>query len=192
MAAQDLGIIGDGVGQTLEGNHIGQLAADLRVTLTSGGTVNIDLSGLTTLEEVITKLNTYGESLAVTVNAAGTGLVVRDTARGPGHLRIEALNGSLAAADLGILGTGTGGLINGTSIVTGGLRLDGRGDADILRGSSGDDILITGGGGDSLFGGAGIDTVVASRRRGHDARQLELVVWVGRCGRAQRRRASAH
>ena len=68
FAAEDLGIIGEGVGQTLEGNAIGGIAADIKVTLTNGSVIKIDLSGLSTLDEVISKLNNYGESLTVTVN----------------------------------------------------------------------------------------------------------------------------
>ena len=162
FAAEDLGIIGDGVGQTLEGNAIGGIAADIKVTLTNGSVIKIDLSGLSTLDEVISKLNNYGESLTVTVNAAGTGLVIRDSSDGLGNLTIEAINGSLAATDLGILGTGTGAVLNGTSIVSGGLLLDGRNDPDTLIGSTGDDILITSGS-DSLTGGVGVDTVVVTR-----------------------------
>ncbi len=78
FAAEDLGIIGEGVGQTLEGNAIGGIAADIKVTLANGSVIKIDLSGLSTLDEVISKLNNYGESLTVTVNASGTGLVIRD------------------------------------------------------------------------------------------------------------------
>ncbi|MDA1015474.1 MAG: calcium-binding protein [Planctomycetota bacterium] len=118
---------------------------------------------MTTLQDVIDRLNAYGESITVTVNNAGTGLVISDSRLGPGNLTIQSLNGSFAAADLGILGTGSGAVINGTSLVAGSLRLDGRSDADVLRGSSGDDILITGGGGDVLLAGAGLDTVVATR-----------------------------
>ena len=45
FAAEDLGISGSDVGPTIEGFGIGTLSADLRLTLTDGGRIDIDLSG---------------------------------------------------------------------------------------------------------------------------------------------------
>ena len=51
-AAADLGILGTGQGSTLQGWPISDGAGDLRITLTNGTKVDVDLSDLTTLQDV--------------------------------------------------------------------------------------------------------------------------------------------
>ena len=171
-AAADLGIAGTGDGAVLKGSSISNVASDLRVMLADGTTLDIDLSGMTTIADVLDMLNGQTSLFTARVDARGEGLVLRDLTDGAGPFRVVSLNtafGSHAAEDLGIAGTGVAGVINGTSIVGGYTRngaavssLDERYDNDVLRGTSGDDTFIAGGY-DTIFGGAGIDTVVATR-----------------------------
>ena len=56
-AAFDLGILRDGAGTVLIGLAISDVSVDLRVTLSDGSLVEFDLSGLTTLADVLAMLN---------------------------------------------------------------------------------------------------------------------------------------
>ena len=165
-AAADLGILGSGIGPVLPGDVITDVRADLRVTLTDGTRVDIDLTGVTTVQDVIDALSTADDRLTAAINADGTGIDLSDSAGGSGNIQVVALNGSSAANDLGIAVAGTGNTLSGTSIVivTGDVRLDGRLDNDTLTGSAtAASTLIGGGGADSLTGGAATDTVVEQR-----------------------------
>ena len=61
-----------------------------------------------------------------------------------------------------MIGIGTGGLLHGTSIVSGNLFLDNRARNDTLIGSAGDDSITAGGGNATIMGGGGTDTLVES------------------------------
>jgi Ca2+-binding RTX toxin-like protein len=164
-AAADLGILRQGNETILRGTSISDLSADLRVTLGDSTQLDFDLSGLTSLAELLEKLNSEDPRFSARINSEGTGLTLRDATGGTSSpFRVVSLNGSMAATDLGITATGSGGIIPGVSIVGAGtLRLDGRLDHDRLIGGSGDDVFIVGGGNDQITGGGGIDTVVAER-----------------------------
>src|SRR5574341_635110 len=153
QAAADLGILRDVSGAVLTGFSISDVSADLRVTLSDGTRIDFDLTGATTLDDVLQKLNLEDPGFSATINTAGTGLTLTDTSGGAGPFTAVNLNGSFAATDLGITAAGVGGTIAGTSIVTGTLRLDGRLDNDTLTGGSGDDTIIAGGGNDHITGG---------------------------------------
>src|SRR5574341_893766 len=144
QAEGDLGILRDGNGAALTGFSISDVSADLRVTLSDGTRIDFDLTGATTLDDVLQKLNLEEPGFSATNNTAGTGLTLTDTSGGAGPFTAVNLNGSFAATDLGITAAGVGGTIAGTSIVTGTLRLDGRLDNDTLTGGSGDDTIIGG------------------------------------------------
>ncbi|MGB8168262.1 MAG: hypothetical protein WCF18_12265, partial [Chthoniobacteraceae bacterium] len=166
FAAQDLGIEKDGSGAVLMGTSITDLSADLRVTLRDGTRFDIELTGLTSLNEVLDTLNSQDASLVARINSAGTGINLRDTSTGTGTFTVLARNDSEAKADLGLGAAAVGGTITGTSIVSataGSLRLDGRNDADVLIGGAGDDFFIGAGGNDTITGGAGTDTIIARR-----------------------------
>ena len=166
FAAADLGILGTGSGGFLEGTVITDVSNDVRVTLTDGSKVDIDLSGLQTVQDVLSAFDNADPRLNATINASGTGINLSDSAGGSGTIAISELNGSMAAHDLGLTAdagaTASGAMINGGSIVTGNLRLDGRLDNDTLIGSYGNDILTGGGGDDSIVGSGGTDTLVES------------------------------
>ena len=71
-AAADLGILGTGVGPTLNGQAINDVSADIRVTLTNGNQVDIDLSGLETVSEVLDTITEAHARLSAAIDA-GTG-----------------------------------------------------------------------------------------------------------------------
>ena len=164
-AAADLGLLGTGVGaDLLEGTVITDVSSDVRVTLTDGSTVDIDLSGLQTIQDVLGAFDDADPRLKATINSTGTGINLSDSAGGKSAIAISELNGSTAAHDLGLTpdagATASGARILGGSIVTGNLRLDGRLDNDTLQGSYGSDSLTGGGGIDSIVGNGGTDTLV--------------------------------
>ena len=163
-AAADLGILGTGVGVVLNGQAINDVSADLRITLTNGEQVDIDLSGLETVTDVLDTISSADTRLAAVINTAGTGIDISDAIDdGTNDIAVTALNGSSAAADLGFTtGTVTNNALAGADIA-GSIRLDLRNDDDTLTGTNDDDFLTGGPGQDGLTGGAGHDTVVESR-----------------------------
>jgi len=163
FAAADLGILREGSDAVLTGFGLTDISSDLRVTLADGTRLEFNLSGLTTLDDVLQLLNGEDERFSAGIDASGTGLDLFDASGGAGPFTAASLNGSFAAADLGLLAAGVAGKITGSSIVTGNLRLDGRLDVDTLIGGSGEDMLIGGGGADLITGGLGVDTVYANR-----------------------------
>ncbi|MBI5360794.1 MAG: flagellar hook-associated protein FlgL [Planctomycetes bacterium] len=117
--AQDLGILytldraklsdlnnGAGVDTSIEGN-------DFRVTLMSGSTIDIDINGAETVQDVIDIINNNSQNislgsplLAQVDPATGDKIQLLDTsADANSDFKVETLNGSLAAEDLGILQT---------------------------------------------------------------------------------------
>jgi flagellar hook-associated protein 2 len=125
--ASDLGLTAAAVNGTLTGNSLTKLKATTGLdTLNDGlgvriaGTVNdfsltgstgskdISLDGAKTLNDVIAKINaqTAGTGVSAAIAADGHGINLTDAAAGA--VTVSALNGSLAASDLGILGSATG------------------------------------------------------------------------------------
>ncbi|MEM7164932.1 MAG: flagellar filament capping protein FliD [Planctomycetota bacterium] len=142
-SAGDLGILGSGVGTTLEGGAIYTIGSDTRLssladglgarsgagddilfTLSDATTIDIDLDGVNTVGDLIDAVNNDAANvgnLTMSINAEGDGFDIVDTAGGPGNLTIadfDPLLGS-AATDLGIAGTSAGGTINGTRVLAG-------------------------------------------------------------------------
>jgi len=169
-AASDLGINCAGNGDTLIGSSIAEVTADIRVTMTDGTPVDIDLSGLDTVQDVLAAFNVANSKLSAAINATGTGINVSDTAGGGNNITIADMNGSTAGADLGIVGTGTGNVLHGTSIVSGSvstgggnITLDGRFKSDTLKGGTGAN-TYTGGGGPTTIVGQGTNNTVVETR----------------------------
>ena len=164
LAAADLGLLDAGAGAVLSGQSISDLSADLRVTLGDGTRLDFDLTGVTTMDDLLELLNDEDPARFVAhVNSAGTGIDLFDTSGGLGLFTATSINGSFAATDLGVTAVGVGRKITGTSIVSGTLRLDGRFDNDVLTGGNGDDLIVGGGGNDVIDGGSGIDRIFAER-----------------------------
>lgn len=97
-----------------------------RITITdrSGASATIDLTDVTTVNEVLDRIND-ASGVSVSATVSGDGLVVADTSGGGGSLTIANASGDTTATDLGIAGTDAGGTITGTDIlyISGGTRL---------------------------------------------------------------------
>ena len=99
---------------------------DFRVTLTNGSTFDVDLDSSTqvNLQQIVDAIKAAHDaaypatasSFLVDLNGAGNGLRLRDTYGGASNLSVAALNGSSAATNLGILGTGSAGALQGSDI----------------------------------------------------------------------------
>jgi flagellar hook-associated protein 2 len=140
-SAQDLGIAGSGSGNTLIGSTINYLStttalsslndgngirtrtsgsADLNISLADGTTVGIDLSGAQTVGDVINDINKVSPSKVKAGIAPGaSGITLTDLTTGSNAFAATNVNGSHAAQDLGIAQTGSGGTINGRTVVGG-------------------------------------------------------------------------
>ncbi|MDB5355607.1 MAG: flagellar hook-associated 2 domain protein [Phycisphaerales bacterium] len=139
-AAQQLGIVGNTTGTTITGTNINQIsattalgglndgrgvrtaagAADFQVNLSDGSNVTVTLGSAQTLGDAIKAINTAGGSkLTATLNTANNSINLTDNTGGAGAFSVAALNNSGAAKDLGILATGSGGAIQGTTLLAG-------------------------------------------------------------------------
>lgn len=78
---------------------------DLQVTRKNGTTFSVDLDGLTTVQDVINKINAAdgGGGVTASFSATSNGITLTDTTGGGGTLAVQPLNASSAAADLGLL-----------------------------------------------------------------------------------------
>jgi len=141
--AADLGILGAVSAATLEGTDIVSISAgtyldslndgrgvrhayglaDLRITRRDGTVLDVDVSSAETVGEVMDLINNHANNadglLEVSLSADGVSLTLTDSTGGPGDLVVSALNGSSAAADLGILGDSTTDTLTGSRVVAG-------------------------------------------------------------------------
>jgi len=104
--------------------------ADLRVTRQDGSTVDVDLGGSVTIQDVLDSLNTVS-GITAAVNAAGNGIDLIDTTVGAGAVSVTALNGSAMAAELGIAGTAAAAgapLLGSALVMTDRILIDDSGD----------------------------------------------------------------
>jgi flagellar hook-associated protein 2 len=137
--ASDLGLTTAAVGGTLTGTSLttlkstttldslndgnGVRSAGVGVTdfsiTGSGGTVEVALGSAKTVGDVIAAINTAGQTAGITaaISANGRGLTLTDA--GGGQVTVNALSASLAAYDLGLTGTGSGGTLIGDRIISG-------------------------------------------------------------------------
>ncbi len=102
------------------GVRINGVTADLQIARRDGTTFDVVLGGATTLGQIITKINTAsGGNVTASVNPSGTGLQLVDSSTDNGSaFAVTAINGSGAAADLGLTTTAAGGTITGNRIVS--------------------------------------------------------------------------
>jgi len=141
--AYDLGILGDGGGTgTITGQNVMYVSVntplsllndgngvsiieslnDFQIALRDGTTIDVDLTGATTILDVIDAINNDSEntgSLTASVRSDGKGIQLVDTSGGGGSLSVTALNSSGAAADLGILQSVAGDTITGEDVIAG-------------------------------------------------------------------------
>ena len=155
-----------GPGSTLAGWPISDGAGDLRITLTNGTKVDVDLSDVTTLQDVFDAIHAASPNLSASLDPTATairsGHIDRvGPAPGPG------LYGGLAAEDLGIAGTAPAGCLNGAlyrarPIAISTVTLTGGAGNDTLDRGPGNDTLTGGGGNNVISGGGGTATLVES------------------------------
>jgi len=101
-ATTGLDSLNDGLGVRIPG-----VVADFSIAGTTG-TASVSLTGAKTVNDVITKINAQTASTGVTAAIASDGHGINLTDSAAGAVTVTALNGSLAASDLGIAGTATG------------------------------------------------------------------------------------
>ena len=79
----------------------------IAITNREGGTpTDVDLSGATSVSDIIADINNAGAGVTASLNSSGTGLQITDTTGGTGNLVVADVN-STTAANLGIAGTYT-------------------------------------------------------------------------------------
>jgi flagellar hook-associated protein 2 len=111
---------------------------DLAFSLANGSTVSVDLGSATTLNDVISKINsaTTG-SVTASISSDGNRLQLQDNTTGSSTFSVASVDTGTAAQDLGLTAAASGNTISGNRLVSG------------LR-----DTLIS-----SLKGGAGLGTL---------------------------------
>lgn len=91
---------------------------DFQITRSDGTTFTVDIDGATTIADVIAAINAAdgGAGLTASFATTGNGIVLTDTAGGPGQPAILPLNFSNAAADLGLMNAPVGNTITGSDV----------------------------------------------------------------------------
>lgn len=113
-----LATLNDGLGVGTVGGN------DLRITTRNGTAIDVDLDGLTTLQDVIDRLNSLGGGAITASLATGSnGLMITDNTAGGGTFSLTKLNESPALDDLGLNVTAVGGLLVGRDVNP--VRVDG-------------------------------------------------------------------
>lgn len=136
--ATSLGIAGSVAANTLTGADINTLGArsnldllndgrgvrrapsgnDLSITLSDASVVNVSLTSARTVGDVLNAINTAGAGkVTATISAGGKGITLTDTTGASGPT-VAAVGTSQAAADLGLLGAGSGGALAGQAVLT--------------------------------------------------------------------------
>lgn len=95
---------------------------DLTVTLGTGDSVSIDLSGTsapTTLGQVIDRINAADTRLTARIGSDGDRLELVDSSGGTGPLIVASANGSSSAEDLGLAGSSATGTLAGDRLSAG-------------------------------------------------------------------------
>lgn len=92
--------------------------ADIQITRRDGTSFQVDLSGLSTVQDVIDAINAAdgGAGLTASFATTGNGIVLSDATGGAGTLSVVAVNFSTAAADLGISGPASGATLTGSDV----------------------------------------------------------------------------
>ncbi|MEM7683086.1 MAG: flagellar filament capping protein FliD [Planctomycetota bacterium] len=106
--------------QLNDGNGVrAESGSDLQITDTAGATYLVDLTGANSLGDVFDAIETATAGVVTaSVNTAGTGLLLTDTAGGGGTVAVTSANGSQALSDLGLdRGSAAGGFLEGDRVV---------------------------------------------------------------------------
>jgi flagellin-like hook-associated protein FlgL len=95
---------------------------DFRITAKDATVVEVDLAGAETVQDVLDAINNAATIAGIPVSADlaadGNGIRIFDATVGAGDLAVEALNGSFAAEDLGIVGSTSGAILIGDDRAT--------------------------------------------------------------------------
>jgi flagellar hook-associated protein 2 len=99
-----------------QGNGIDE--GSFTITDSSGavGAVNLTVEGITSVGELVDAINNLGIGVTASLNDAGDGIAVVDTAGGSSTLAIEDTGTRTTAADLGIAGTATDQTVGGSLV----------------------------------------------------------------------------
>ena len=93
---------------------------DLTITTRDGGSYNVNLGTAKTVANLASEIDSAtGGKVKLTINATGDKFTLTDTTAGASAFSVAAMNGSKAAADLGIVGSTTGATINGQAVLGG-------------------------------------------------------------------------
>jgi flagellin-like hook-associated protein FlgL len=120
--AADLGIRSMSTTTLLSGLNNGQgvraaaAGPDFTITRSNGTSFGVDVTGLNTVQDVINAINAADGGAGITASFAtvGNGIVVTDTAGGGSPPRVDPVNGSDTAADLGLANAAVGNVITGS------------------------------------------------------------------------------
>lgn len=141
-AAEDLGIAQSVAEATLSGSDVDHVTSDfalttlndgnglrtktntaeLAITLADGTALNVDLDGVKTIGNVISKINSHADNVGkVTAALVDNRLVLTDATTGSGTLSVASSSNGNAAQVLGLDASATGNVITGKSL-SGGLN----------------------------------------------------------------------
>jgi flagellar hook-associated protein 3 len=105
--ALELSELNDGAGV-----RINQDGEDLRILLSDGTRIDVDLDGCRTVQDVLDAINNDADNLAAgspltaAVRGDGNGILLSDALGGGSAITVQDIDGRSAAADLGLAGTG--------------------------------------------------------------------------------------
>ena len=140
QVAADLGIVGTTATNEIDGtdiNFLGKATSlaqindgrgirtagsgnDFEITLGDGSTVDVAVTTAKSIGDVIDAINTAGGTkVKAEIDPGANGIKLTDLSGGGGAFQVAALNGSLAAQDLGIETTGVAGVIQGSPVLAG-------------------------------------------------------------------------
>ncbi|MGD0388570.1 MAG: flagellar filament capping protein FliD [Tepidisphaeraceae bacterium] len=134
QAASDLGLTAAASGTTIQGAPLiagldsvlvrslsggsGITLGTISITDRDGHSGNVNLSGATSLSDIINDINTntLGIDVSAALNSSGTGLQITDTSGGSGNLVIGDVGSTTTASALGIAGTFETGAVDGGNL----------------------------------------------------------------------------
>ncbi|MBK9129123.1 MAG: hypothetical protein IPM13_15175 [Phycisphaerales bacterium] len=91
--------------------------ADLRITARSGAAFDIDVDGVSTLQDLIDRINlATGGAVVADLTSSGNGIRLTDQTAGAGALSVSPLNSSTALTGLGLDVTASGGQLVGRDV----------------------------------------------------------------------------
>jgi flagellar hook-associated protein 2 len=137
-SATDLGIASNAASSTVTGTSINYLSSstllaqindgrgitlgsgngDFKINLSNGSNVTVNLATAKSVGDVINAINTAGAGkVTASIPAGSTGIQLKDNTGGGGALSVTQINGSQAAAGLGLLAGASGSTITGTPVL---------------------------------------------------------------------------